>query len=105
MANSTIAEDLIIEGNVSSSEGSVEVNGRVIGDVAVGTILIQPSGSIDGGLSAKTISIEGTLKGNLKCDDLKVVSTSHVQADIVALTMTVESGARVVGKVKVTGSE
>ncbi len=105
MASSIIEEDLKIEGNISSSEGSVEVKGSVVGDVAAEEITIQPSGSIDGALSAKKICIEGKLKGSLKCDDLKLVSTSLVQADVVAQTMTTESGAKVVGKVEITGRQ
>ncbi len=105
LASSIIEEDLKIEGNISSSEGSVEVKGSVVGDVAAEEITIQPSGSIDGALSAKKICIEGKLKGSLKCDDLKLVSTSLVQADVVAQTMTTESGAKVVGKVEITGRQ
>ncbi len=105
MASSIIEEDLKIEGNISSSEGSVEVKGSVVGDVAAEAVIIQPSGSIDGALSAKKISIEGKLKGSLKCDDLKLASTSDIQADVLAQTMTTESGAKVEGKVKITGRQ
>lgn len=103
MVISIIAEDLTIEGNISSGEGSVEVKGIVAGNVTAEEVIILPSGSIDGVLSAKKVSIEGKLKGSVKCGDLKLASTSHVQADVVAQTMTTESGAKVVGNLKVTG--
>lgn len=105
MTSSIIEEDLTIEGKITSSEGSIEVKGNVTGDVTAEGIIIQPNGSIDGALSAKKISVEGRLKGNLKCDDLKLASTSNVQADVLAQTMTIESGAKILGKVKITGKQ
>ena len=103
MASSVIEEDLTIEGNISSSEGSIEIKGSVVGDVSAKAVIIQPDGTIDGALSAKKVSIEGKLNGSLKCDDVKFASTSHVQADVLAQTMTTESGAKVVGKINITG--
>ena len=105
MASSTIEEDLKITGNISSSKGSIEVKGNVLGDVAAETLTIHPNGSVDGAVSAKKVNIEGNLKGSLKCDDLKLTSTSHVQADIFAQTMTTDSGAEIVGKIKITGKQ
>ncbi|WP_377189235.1 bactofilin family protein [Ruegeria meonggei] len=105
MSSSRIEVDLTIEGNVSSSGGGVEVNGRVVGDVSAETITVQLSGSVDGALSAKKVMVEGKHKGRLNCDDLKLASTSQVHADVVAKTMTTESGAKVVGKVKITGQQ
>ncbi|MFA3919856.1 bactofilin family protein [Ruegeria hyattellae] len=98
-----IEEDLTIEGNVSSSGGSVDVRGHVVGDVSAEMITIQLSGSVDGALSARKITVEGKHKGSLNCDALMLASTSQVQADVSAKTMTTESGAKVSGKVAVTG--
>ncbi|NVO58657.1 polymer-forming cytoskeletal protein [Rhodobacteraceae bacterium B1Z28] len=105
MASSIIEEDLTIEGNVSSSGGSVDVKGHVVGDVSADAITVRLSGSVDGALSAKKITIEGKHNGSLSCDDLQLASTSWVQADVVARTMATESGARVVGKVEITGEQ
>lgn len=105
MADSTIEEDLKIEGNVVLRKGSVEVKGNVVGDVTAESVFVQLSGSINGALSANKVSIEGKYKGNLKCDDLKFASTSRVQADVTAQTMTTESGAKVVGKINITGGQ
>ncbi|MCG7521919.1 polymer-forming cytoskeletal protein [Ruegeria sp. Ofav3-42] len=103
MASSIVEEDLTIEGNVKSNGGSVDVKGNVVGDVSSDSITVQLSGSVAGALSAKKITIEGKHNGCLSCDNLKLTSTSRVQADVVARTMETESGARVVGKVEITG--
>ena len=105
LPSSIIEEDLIIEGDVSSSEGSVVIKGRVVGDVSAEAITVQVSGSVDGALSAKKIAIEGKHKGSLSCEYLKLASTSQVQADIVAMEMETESGATLKGKVKITGRQ
>ena len=101
--SSIIEEDLMIEGNVRSSEGSVDVKGRVVGDVSAETIIVQASGSVEGTMSATKIAVEGRHTGSLKCDDLKLASTSQVQADVVAKLMATESGAKVKGKIDITG--
>ena len=105
MPSSVIEEDLTIEGNVSSSEGSVDIKGRVVGDVSAETITVHVSGSVDGALSAKKIAVEGKHKGSLNCDDLKLASTSQIQADVVAKEMETESGAKVKGKFDITGRQ
>ncbi|MGC3937272.1 bactofilin family protein [Roseobacter sp. EG26] len=104
MASSVIEEDLTIEGNIKSDEGSVDVKGKVVGDVTAQSVIVQTGGAINGALSAKSVSIEGKHKGKLQCDDLKLASTSTVQADVTAKTMTSESGARVAGNVQITGN-
>ena len=103
VASSIIEEDLTIEGNISSDEGTIDVKGRVTGDVAAQSVIVQVGGSVEGALSAITVTIEGRHKGHLQCDNLKLASTSQVQADITAKTMTAESGAKVAGKVEITG--
>ena len=103
MAVSTIEEDLTIKGNISSKDGNVDVKGKVVGDVTAQSVLVHGSGSIEGVLAARKIAIQGTHKGSLKCDDLTFSSTARVEADVSAQTMTTESGAKILGKVQITG--
>ncbi len=105
MPSSIIEEDLTIEGNISSSEGGVDVKGRVVGDVTAETITVHVTGSVDGALSANKITVEGKHKGSLSCDYLKLASTSQVHADVAAKEMEMESGAKVMGKVDITGRQ
>ena len=103
MTSSIIAEDLVIDGNVSSPDGAIEVKGKVTGDITANAVLVQPGGSTKGTLSAKQITIEGDHEGNLQCDDLKLGTASHVRANVLAKTMSAESGVQISGKIKVTG--
>lgn len=105
MPSSIIEEDLTIEGNIISTEGTIDVKGRVVGDVSAGTITVHVSGSVDGALSAKKITVEGKHRGSLSCDYLKLASTSQVQADVAAKEMEAEIGAKVRGNVDITGRQ
>lgn len=104
MASSIIESELTIEGNIKSSEGNVEVKGNVLGDVTATAVVVNSGGTIEGAVSAKTVVVEGRHKGSLNCDDVTFASTSSVQADVKAETMTTESGAKVLGKVEITGT-
>lgn len=103
MANSIIEKDLVIDGNVSSAEGGIEIKGKVTGDITADAVIVQVGGSTKGTLSAKSITIEGDHTGSLRCDDLKLGTASTVNADVKAKTMAAESGVKMSGKVKVTG--
>ncbi|MEO3417339.1 polymer-forming cytoskeletal protein [Roseovarius sp. CAU 1744] len=103
MANTIIAEDLVIDGNVRSAEGQIEVKGKVTGDITADAVLVQAGGSTNGKLSAKQITIEGEHEGILQCDDLKLGTASQVHATVHAKTMSAESGVKITGKIKVTG--
>ncbi|MFD1158047.1 bactofilin family protein [Roseovarius aestuarii] len=103
MANSVIEKDLIIDGNVSSGEGGIEINGKVTGDITADSVFVQQGGSTKGKLSAKSITIEGEHTGSLQCDDLKLGTTSKVHANVTAKTMAAESGVKMTGQIKVTG--
>ncbi len=100
---SVIEEDLTLEGDVKSNEGTVEVKGKVVGNVAAASVVLHQSGNIEGAVSANSVSLEGSYQGTLKCDDLRVAATSKVRGDVSARTMTTESGAILVGKVNITG--
>ena len=96
-------KDLVIDGNVSSAEGGIEIKGKVTGDITADAVLVQTGGSTKGTLSAKQITIEGDHTGSLTCDELKLGTASTVNADVKAKTMAAESGVKINGKIKVTG--
>jgi len=104
MSVSIIEEGLTIEGNIKSQQGSVEIKGKVIGDVSAKTIVVQTSGALAGAVSAETVTINGKQTGSIKCADLTLASTSEVHVNVEAQTMTAQSGAKILGKLQITGS-
>ncbi len=103
MTRSVIEEDLTIEGNITSQEGEIEVKGRVKGDIASRSVDVNAGGRVEGAISAETVKIQGGHAGQIKCTELALEKDADVKADVTAQTMVSEKGARLVGKVQITG--
>ena len=89
---SVIEEDLTLEGDIKSNEGTVEVKGKVLGNIAAASVVLHQSGAIEGAIAATSVSLEGSYQGTLK-------------GDISAKTMTTENGAILIAKVSITGTD
>jgi cytoskeletal protein CcmA (bactofilin family) len=96
MTRSVIEEDLTIEGNIASEGGDIEVKGRVTVDVHVG-------GEVQGAVTAETVKVQGRQSGRIQCTELSLEKNAEVKADVTAQTLISEKGARLVGKVQITG--
>jgi cytoskeletal protein CcmA (bactofilin family) len=104
MSNSVIEEDLVVDGNITSQDGTVAVKGRVTGDIVAKSVDVHVSGQVNGAVSADTVNIQGRQSGRIKCSELSLQKHSEVKADVTAQTMSSEKGARLVGKVQITGT-
>ena len=84
------AEDLTIDGDV---QGSIELGGH--------TLTIGQDARIKADLLAKTVTISGMVKGNVKAvDKVDLRSTGSVDGDITAPRFVMADGATVMGKVQ-----
>lgn len=82
-------EDLTIDGDV---EGSIELGGH--------TLTIGQEAQIRADLLAKTVTISGKVKGNVKAvDKVDLRPTGSVDGDITAPRFVMADGATVMGKV------
>lgn len=83
VADSMIAPDMEIMGNISSST-NITVSGRVIGNIACGGSVVV-GGDVDGDISAAEIEIWGSVSGNVTvAGKVTICSGAHVKGDIVA---------------------
>ncbi|MCB2128837.1 MAG: polymer-forming cytoskeletal protein [Rhodobacteraceae bacterium] len=103
MTRSVIEEDLVIDGNIKSENGDVEVKGRVNGDIASRSVDVHVSGQVQGAITADQVTIQGTHSGRIDCSELSLQKDAEVKADVKAQTLSSEKGARLVGKVQITG--
>jgi cytoskeletal protein CcmA (bactofilin family) len=103
MTRSVIEEDLAIDGNIATQDGEVDVKGRVTGDIIARSVDVHASGSVQGAIEADTVRIGGRQSGRIKCAELSLEKDAEVKADVTAHTLTSEKGARLVGKVQITG--
>ena len=84
------AEDLTIDGDV---EGSIELGGH--------TLTIGQEAQIRADLLAKTVTISGKVKGNVKAvDKVDLRPTGSVDGDITAPRFIMADGATVMGRVQ-----
>ena len=91
---SIISEDFTIRGDIES-EGTLHVEGRVIGLVKASTIHISASGQIEGDVVCQNLSVKGKVSGTVVCSELALASSAHVKGHLSYRSITVGRGARV----------
>ncbi len=91
-----IASDQCIVGDVSFS-GTVQVDGRIEGDVSANRVVVSPGAVVDGAVKGRSVYIDGTVNGVIDCGAVSLASTASVNGDITYETMTIASGASIVG--------
>lgn len=96
---SRLAEDLEIDGDVSSS-GPVDIPGRITGTVRAPDVLVSTSGRVAGQVMALNLSVLGTIEGAIVAKSVSLSGSSRVQADINHETITIETGAQFEGSLK-----
>ena len=96
---SIISDDLTIKGNLSS-EGEIQVDGKVDGDVKCKALIIGTKGLVSGQVHAKTVRIHGAMKGIVKANSVFLAATARMTGDIEHDSLAIEPGAFVDGHCK-----
>jgi cytoskeletal protein CcmA (bactofilin family) len=94
-----IAANTSFEGKIKT-EGSIRIDGKFVGDInAKANAAIGTSGSIDGTLTARNITIAGKISGTVTALEKLVLETKSImQGDIRAAKLVVDEGAMFDGK-------
>jgi len=95
--STVIAEGLSIIGNVSS-DGAVQVNGQIDGDVNCTSITVSPKAVIKGGVKARSVVVNGKVDGPIVGQEVVLKSQAFVTGDIQAQTLLTEPGAHFEGR-------
>ena len=87
--------------------GSLEVRGSMSGEVvAETTVLIRKNGSLDGNVTAKSITVYGKVYGNIiAAERCELKSRSTLRGDLKAARLVIEEGATFIGKSEVTNDK
>jgi cytoskeletal protein CcmA (bactofilin family) len=102
---SHFSADVEITGTIKCS-GPVRIDGKLDGDLnSGGDATIGKSANVKGNLSVNSITVEGTINGNITAKDrIELKSTARVTGDIKAKRLAVEDGVMFVGKSEVNPS-
>ena len=95
--STVIAEGLRIVGNVSS-DGAVQVNGQIDGDLNCASITVSPKALINGGVKARSVVVKGKVEGPIVGQEVVLESQAFVTGDIQAQTLLIERGAHFEGR-------
>jgi cytoskeletal protein CcmA (bactofilin family) len=91
-AASLLSESLTIEGNLDS-EGEVQLDGTVRGDVRVAKLTVGETGHIEGQIYCETIEVRGRVIGAITAKQVRLYGTAYVDGDITHEQLAVENGA------------
>ena len=98
-AASIICADMKINGSVIS-EGALQIDGVVDGDVSATDITIGASGHITGEVKAEVVKVKGKIRGSIRARKVELESGAHVKGDIVHSSLQIQSNAVFEGQVK-----
>jgi len=91
----TIGPSITIRGEVTGDEDLL-IQGRVDGsvDLKQNTVTVGREGKVKAGISARVVTVEGKVEGNLIAEEQVILrSSARVEGDIAAPRVTLEDGA------------
>ncbi len=75
----------------------IHIDGKLEGDVNCKELIIGPTGSVIGKITAKNLELFGELNGSLSVESLSIASTAKFIGDSVYKTIAIEPGAVLIG--------
>ena len=91
-APSLLSSDLTITGNLES-EGDMQIDGTIDGDIKSFTLTVSESGVIRGTIDAEEVTIAGSVTGQIKARHVILVKGAKVIADLIQDRLSIEPGA------------
>lgn len=98
-APSIISQDVCLTG-VLTSQGEVQLDGRIDGDIKAQHLVIGSSGVVEGEVDAQSVVIIGKVIGSINAKEVKVQSGAQIHGDIFHDTLTIDAGAIIEGNLK-----
>lgn len=98
-APSIISAGLTVTGNLVS-DGDIQIDGVVEGDVAAAKLTLGDSARVRGQISADQVLIKGEVTGTVRARQVELAKTAVVRGDIWHELLSIETGAFVEGMCK-----
>lgn len=102
-----IGKDTTLETAKLQSKSSVQVNGKMIGDLEVeASIVVGEEGSVTGNVSSSFLLIAGTILGNVTVSQqIHMTKTASIQGDVTCGSIIVDEGAVINGNCTMTQTD
>ncbi|MDR3436906.1 polymer-forming cytoskeletal protein [Telmatospirillum sp.] len=94
---SIIGADCTFTGDIAS-EGEVQVDGSLDGDIRCLSLVIGEHGAVTGEITAETVSVLGMVTGQITAQTVALAKTARILGDITHDSLSVEVGAFVEGR-------
>jgi cytoskeletal protein CcmA (bactofilin family) len=98
-APSILSNDLTVVGNIRT-QGDIQVEGKVEGDIRAHQLTIGQSATISGEIVADEVIIHGRIVGRVRGLKVRLTASARVEGDIIHKTIAIESGAHFEGSVQ-----
>lgn len=89
---SIISADLTVTGDLVS-DGELQIDGAINGDIKTDMLLIGESAHIKGEVHAKHVRVHGRVDGQISAQSVILAKTAHVCGDVVHEDLSIEKGA------------
>jgi cytoskeletal protein CcmA (bactofilin family) len=96
-APSLLGRDLIITGDIKT-DGEVQIDGRLDGNLTAGTVTIGEQGAVNGKVIATNVHVRGKVSGKIDANTIELSETANVQADLIQDQLMIANGAFFDGK-------
>ena len=96
-APSLLGRDLIITGDIKT-DGEVQIDGRLDGNLTAGTVTIGEQGAVNGKIIATNVHVRGKVTGKVDANVVELTDTANVQADLIQDQLMIANGAFFDGK-------
>ncbi|MFI4963887.1 MAG: polymer-forming cytoskeletal protein [Caulobacterales bacterium] len=97
IACSLIAENVNLEGDLAS-DGDVQLDGAVRGDLKVAHLSIGETGQVDGAITADVVEIRGRVVGTITAKAVRLYASARVDGDVAHVQLAIDAGAQFVGR-------
>lgn len=99
---SIIGNDLTIMGQGLRiiTKGTLQVDGKIEGDVVGNEVIIGERGHVTGIVSGESVTVRGQVQGTIKALTVALQSGAYVEGDVHHRQLSVEQGAHLDGRVR-----
>ena len=95
-----IGEGATIKGEIKE-ENEITIQGNVDGDSERKDLIVGKTGSIKGKIKADTLTVEGSVEGEINIKDLlKLMSSSYVSGKIYYGSLQINEGGKLIGELE-----